>query len=244
MRKDVRTWCKACGVCFSQRAGPSHCPPLTPIPVSDQFDRVGVDVLQMPQSDSGNRYIVAFVDYLTKWAEAFTVPNQTALTIARLLVEEIVPRHGVPRELLSDRGANFLSKLMAEVCQLLGAKKINTSAYHPGLVERLHQTLLDMLSKSTGDNKKTWDTKLPFILFVYRATQQDLTKSSPFQLLYRRETELPTADMLTPPPDCTLYPTDGYHDEIVGMDVECMGHCQDPDCKGSVQAKEAVRQEG
>ena len=84
------------------------------------------------------------------------------------------------------------------------------------LVERLHRTLLDMLSKSTGDNKKAWDTKLPFILFAYRATQQDSTKSSPFQLLYGREVELPTADMLTPPSDRTLYPTDGYHDEIVG----------------------------
>ena len=138
---------------------------------------------------------------------------------SQILVEEIVPRHGVPQELLSDRGANFLSKLMAEVCRLLWVKKVNTSAYHPQsdcLVERLHRTLLDMLSKSTGDNKKAWDTKLPFILFAYRATQQDSTKSSPFQLLYRKEAELSTADILTPPPDRTLYPTDGYHDDIVG----------------------------
>ena len=119
-------------------------PPLTPIPVAGLFDRLGVDVLQLPRTKRGNRYAVVFVEYLTKWPEVYAVPDQTAPTIARLLVEEIVSRHGVPRQLLSDRGPSFLSKLMYEVCRLLGVEKINTSAYHPqtdGLVERYNRTL-------------------------------------------------------------------------------------------------------
>ena len=43
------------------------------------------------------------------------IPDQQAQTVARLLVENIVCRHGVPQELLSDRGSNFLSDLMLEV---------------------------------------------------------------------------------------------------------------------------------
>ena len=128
---------------------PLH-PPLTPIPVAGPFDRVGVDVIQFPSSQRGNKYAIVFVDYLTKWPEVFPAKDQSALTIARLLVEKVVTRHGVPTQLLSDRGASFLSNLMKNVYKLLGLKKVNTTAYHPqtdGLVERFNRTLTDMLSK-------------------------------------------------------------------------------------------------
>lgn len=88
--------------------------------------RVAVDILQLPLTAQGNCYVV-FIDYLMKWPEAFAIPDQKAETIAKLFVENIVCRHGIPEELLSDRGANFLSTLIQEVCQLLGVKKINTS---------------------------------------------------------------------------------------------------------------------
>ena len=77
-------------------------------------------MLQLPLTQRGNRYAVVFVDYLTKWVEAFAVPDQTADTIARLLVERVVCVHGVPEQLLSDRGSNFLSDLVRSVCSLLG----------------------------------------------------------------------------------------------------------------------------
>lgn len=126
-------------------------PPLTPIPVDGPFDRIGVDVIQFQRSDDGNQYAVVFMDYLTKWPEVFAVPDQSAATIAKLLIEEIVSRHGVPAEVLSDRGAAFLSGLMEEVRSLLGYHRVNTTAYHPqtdGLVERFNRTLTAMLAKT------------------------------------------------------------------------------------------------
>ena len=86
------------------------------------------------------------MDYFTKWVKVYAVPDQQTQTIARLLVENIVCRHGVPQELLSDRGSNFLSELMLELCSLLGIKKLNTSGYHPltdGLVEKFNCTLVN-----------------------------------------------------------------------------------------------------
>ncbi len=50
-------------------------PPLTPIPVSEPFDRVGVDMLQFPKSKSGNQYAVIFVDHLTKWLDNIRYPG-------------------------------------------------------------------------------------------------------------------------------------------------------------------------
>ena len=106
-------------------------------------------------SQSGNQYAVVFTDYLTKWPEVFATKDQTALTIAELFVEEIVCCHGVPGQLLSDRGAAFLSRLLKEICNLLGVKKINTTAYHPqtnGLTERFNRTLTYMLAKRVEKN--------------------------------------------------------------------------------------------
>ena len=176
-------------------------PPLTPIPVSGPFDRIGVDIIQFPRSKRGNQYAVVFVDYLTKWPEVFAVPDQSAATVAKLLVEEVVSRHGVPTEVLSDRGRAFLSGLMEEVGKILGFRKINTTAYHPqtdGLVERYNRTLTAMLAKTVDQGTRDWDEQIPFVLFAYRACQQQSTQESPFYLLYGRDPRLPTEAALSP----------------------------------------------
>jgi transposase InsO family protein len=89
-----------------------------------------------------DQYAVVFVDYLNKWPEVFLVRDQIAPTIAKLLVEKIICCHGVPNQLLSNRGAKFLSNLLKEGYSLMGIKKLNTTAYHPqtdGLVERFNK---------------------------------------------------------------------------------------------------------
>ena len=75
----------------------------------------------------------------------------------------------MPKELLSDRGASFLSKLIAEICKVMGIMKVNTTAYHlqsDGLVERFNWTLLDMLSKAVKGGEKDWDVCLPYLVFA------------------------------------------------------------------------------
>jgi transposase InsO family protein len=176
---------------------------LLPIPVEGPFDRVAVDCLgPFPESYSGNRYVVVFSDYLTRWPEAFAVSTTEATVIAKLLVNDIFCRHGAPKTLLSDRGRNFLSTLVREVCHLLSIDKINTSAYHPmtdGLVERFNSYISQSLSMFVSDNQKDWDEYLPAILFAYRTSPQATTGDSPFYLLYGREPRLPLDITLLPP---------------------------------------------
>ena len=182
-----------CPTCATHQPGRAIKPPLTPIPVGGAF-RLGVDVIQSPRSKNGNRYAVVFVDYLTKWPEVFAVADQMAHTIAKLLVKQIISRHGVPAELLSDQGANFVSGLIKEVCQILGIKRLNTTAYHPqtdGLVERFNRTLTAMLSKVVEKSGRDWDLKLPYVLFALRTSMQESTKESPFFLMYVCDLDYP-----------------------------------------------------
>jgi len=175
-----------------------------PIPVAGAFNRVGVDVIQFPVSRAGNRYGIVFMDYLTKWPEVFPAPDQTATTIARLLVEQIISRHGAPCDLLSDHGAAFLSSLIKDVCQVMGTHKVNMTAYHPrsdGLVKRFNRTLIDMLSKTVDQSGRNWDEQLPFVLIAYRTSVQESTQESPFFLLYGRDPLLPSELGLSTRPD-------------------------------------------
>lgn len=139
----------------------------------------------------GNRYVVVFLDYLTKWVEAFAVPDQCAETIARLLVKEVFCRHGAPAHFLSDCGANFLSDLVLSVCELLEIKKVNTSGYHAqtdGLVEKFNSTLTSLVAKVAEQSGRNWDRHLPFFLFAYRMSIQGepvlfvVWESSPYPL--------------------------------------------------------------
>ena len=103
MYSDVVKHCRACLACaFYRGAGRRNKQPLNPIEVGRPFERVGVDILEMPATERENCYTVVFMDYLTKWVEAFSMSDQTSETISRLLVERIICQYGAPKELLSE----------------------------------------------------------------------------------------------------------------------------------------------
>ena len=72
---------------------------------------VGVDVMDLPVTESGNKHVLVFQDFLTKWPMVYPIPNQQTVHIVRLFAEQVVPMFGVPEALLSDRGTNLLSHL-------------------------------------------------------------------------------------------------------------------------------------
>jgi len=71
--------------------------------------------MELPVTTRGNRYAIVFQDLFTKWPMVYSAPDQKAVRIAKLFVEEIVPMFGVPEALLSYRGTNLLSCLIQDV---------------------------------------------------------------------------------------------------------------------------------
>jgi transposase InsO family protein len=194
--KDTRNWVSSCGSCAQKKtARVAMAGRLQPIPVSRPWETVGVDILgPLHESARGNRYILVFSDYLTKWVEAFAVARADTPTVAQVLVDEVLCRHGAPERLLSDRGSVFRSALVREICAIFGVRKIFTTGYHPqtdGLVERFNGTLATMLSHYVDSNQDDWDVHLPAVLFAYRRTVQESIGDSPFYLTYGREAVAP-----------------------------------------------------
>ena len=132
MYTDVFEYVKSCPhFSIVTGAGRKHKAPLVPIAVQRPFQ---VDIMEMSITTKGNRYTTVFQDFFSKWPMEYAAPDQKALRLVRLLVEEVIPFCGVPEALLSDRGANLLSFLMTDVCKSMGNKKLNTTSYHPQCV--------------------------------------------------------------------------------------------------------------
>ncbi len=100
--------------------------------VPGAFQRVSVDVLgPLPVTTSGNRHVLCFTDHCTRWPILVPLKATDASTIARAFFDYVICEHGYPQTLLSDRGTNFLSKIVLEVCRIMRTHKLNTSSYHP-----------------------------------------------------------------------------------------------------------------
>lgn len=198
MYTDINKYLKSCHICQKTASkGRSTKAPLqqTTI-VGKPFERIAVDLIgPLYKSDRNHQYILTVVDFATKWVEAIPLKSTTSDHVAEALTT-IFTRLGIPSEILSDRGPQFVSDLMSHVMRLMGIKQVFSSPYHPqtnGLCERLNGTIKSLLKKVAFDHPKDWDRLLPCVLFAYRESPQESTEFSPFELLYGRTPRGPMA---------------------------------------------------
>ncbi|MCG7879415.1 MAG: RNase H-like domain-containing protein, partial [Candidatus Thiodiazotropha endolucinida] len=154
-----------------------------------------------PTTLSGNKYIIAFVDWYSGWPEAFAVPDKTAETVAELIIGHIFPRFGCPLQIVTDNGTENVNKMVKETLERLNVDHILTSVYHPqsnAKVERFHRTLHDILAKMVADNQQSWDLYLCQSLAAIRFNVSESSKFSPYYLLYNRDVVLPVDNILQP----------------------------------------------
>ena len=192
MHRDVTSFCRSCDVWQKTVAkGTVPCAPLGEMPLINlPFKRVAIDLVGpiTPASDKGHRYILTLVDYATRYPEAVPLKNIDMESVAEALLD-VYSRVGVPEEVLSDLGTQFVSECMKEVTRLLSIKRLTTTPYHPicnGLVEKFNGTLKRMLRRLCSDQTRQWHRFINPLLFAYREAPHESTGFSPFELLYGR----------------------------------------------------------
>lgn len=158
--------------------------------IDTPFKRVAVDLIDPihPPSEQGHRYILTFVDYATRYPDAVPLKSITTEAVVEALVD-IYSRLGIPEEVLSDLGTQFVSECMEEVSHLLSIKQLITTPYHSmcnGLVEKFNGTLKAMLKKLCNEQSRQWSRYINGLLFAYQEVPQESTEFSPFELLYER----------------------------------------------------------
>ncbi|CAG2224639.1 unnamed protein product [Mytilus edulis] len=205
LQNDVRTYVNGCDKCAKRKSPQkSKRAPMALVEANGPMERIATDILgELPETESGNKYILVVSDYYTKWTESFAMPNMEAKTVAKIIVEEVIVRFGVPHWIHSDQGRQFESLLFQEMCCILNIKKTRTTPYHPksdGMVERFNKTLATMLSSFVEQNQRDWDEYIPFVMMAYRASEHETTGQTPNSLMLGRELSTPLDIMYEMPP--------------------------------------------
>ncbi|XP_010576473.1 PREDICTED: uncharacterized protein LOC104838433 [Haliaeetus leucocephalus] len=152
-----------------------------------------VDFSELPRQN-GYRYILVGVDTFTGWPEAFPCRSTQAKEVVKWLLQEIIPRFGVPIGISSDRGPHFVAEVVQNVSKILG---ITWDLYIPwrpqssGKVERMNQTLKRQISKICQETNLKWPQALPLALLRIRVQPKSGTSVSPYELLYGKPYESP-----------------------------------------------------
>ena len=190
MRASVAEYIQRCHVC--QMVGnpnqPIQVAPLLPIPaVEPPFTRVIIDMVgPLPVTSSGKRFLLTILDVTTRYLEAVPVSSLRAKPVMTQLLN-FFSRYGFPREVQSDQGVNFTSKLFKTTFKELGVVQVLSSAYHPqsqGALERQHQTMKSILRKFCFQHEKDWDVGIPFVLFAIREVPSESLGFSPNELVF------------------------------------------------------------
>ncbi|KAJ8388138.1 hypothetical protein AAFF_G00146290 [Aldrovandia affinis] len=187
MGADARAFVLACTICARSKA--SHQPAsglLRPLPVPGRpWSHIGLDfVCGLPPSE-GNDTILTIVDRFSKAVHFVPLPKlPSASETAELLVQHMVRLHGIPVDVVSDRGPQFSSHVWRSFCQALGASASLSSGYHPqttGQTERANQDLGTALRCITDRNPSSWSKLLPWVEYSHNSLTSSATGLSPFE---------------------------------------------------------------
>nr|CAB3502861.1 unnamed protein product [Digitaria exilis] len=198
MKREIATYVSECDTC--QRVKARHLKvagTLQPLPIpSWKWEDISMDfIVGLPRTPQGHDSIWVIVDRLTKTAHFIPVnATYTAKKYAEIYLERIVCLHGVPKTIISDRGALFVARFWEQLQMSLGTKLIRSSAYHPqtdGQTERVNQILEDMLRACVIHYGKNWEKCLSLAEFSYNNSYQASLKMAPFEALYGRRCRTP-----------------------------------------------------
>lgn len=189
MTRDVKKYVKKCEQCIKNKtyAKPKERLVITETP-EKTFKNVQIDTIgPLPKSNNGNEYIVTIICDLSKFLIAVAIPDKSAKTVARAIVEHCILLYGPLNNVLTDMGTEYKNKVFAEVCNLLKINHSTSTAYHHqtlGTVERSHKTFNEYIRSYLSQDRLDWDEWLKFFTYCYNTTPSTVHGYTPFELIF------------------------------------------------------------
>jgi len=186
LRQFTKRFVTSCDTC--QRNKMVHHKPyglLQSLPVPQTpWSSISMDfIVQLPESN-GFTAVLVVVDRLTKMAHFIpTTDNVDAEGTVALFLKHIFSTHGLPDDIVSDRGVTFTALFTQSMMKALGVKQNLSTAFHPqtnGQTERTNATLEQYLRCFTNYQQDDWSSLLPMAEFSYNNTIHSATKQTPF----------------------------------------------------------------
>ncbi|XP_029957362.1 protein NYNRIN-like [Salarias fasciatus] len=192
MATDVEQKVKTCDRCIRRKCPPEKAASLVNITTTRPLELVCMDFLCLEPDSSNTSNILVMTDHYTKFALALPTANQKSKTVARCLWDQFIVHYGIPERLHSDQGPDFEAKLIKDLCEISGIKKIRTTPYHPrgNPTERFNRTLLSMLGTLESKQKSHWKEYVMPLVHAYNCTRSDVTGFTPYELMFGRKPRL------------------------------------------------------
>lgn len=218
MLTDISNFVKSCEFCQTNKTMPGNKEKMSMTPTPQRaFDMVLVDTIgPLPKSNNGNTYAVTLICDLTKYLVTIPLPDKRAVVIAKAMVDNFILTYGPMKQLLSDRGSEYVNSIIDDLCKLLNIENKTSTPYHHrtlGTVERSHRTFNEYLRSYVNEYKTDWDDWLKYFTYCYNTTPSvAIADYSPYQLVFSKTPVV--YDCLNSGKVDPVYNLDDYHKEV------------------------------
>ena len=184
------------------------------------WKEISADFITDLRESEGFNSILVVVDRFSKEVEFIpSTKSISALDTAKLYLRHVWKHHGLPTGIVSDRGPQFASQVMKDICKRLGIQPRLSTAYHrqtDGQTERINRDLKQYLHIFTSEKQNEWVSWLLLAQFSYNTKKQLSTEKSLFEVTQsyqpkmgfeQRTTKAPAAEELTKQMEETLEQT-------------------------------------
>ena len=152
-------------------------------------DILEIDILPNLPNSSGYQNIVTMIDVFSRYLFAYPTQDVTAKTIGRCIVD-VMTRHAyLPTLILSDKGSQFRSEIVAEITQILEIQISHASTKHAqtiGILERTHASIKTALKISTGERRSMWHKYVQIAVMNYNTTYHETLGCEPSTVFHGR----------------------------------------------------------
>ena len=223
MAAQVREHVKKCHQCVTFKAKQPRAP-MENIVATHSSELVYLNYLCLEPGNGKGENVLVVTDHFTHYAQAYVTQSQVALMTAKTLWNNFIFYHGLLEKILLDQGRNFKSKLIANLCRLMGARKLRTSLYHPQMnsqCERFNSTIISMFGTLPPECKSDWKSSIGVLVHTYNCTQNSATGFSPYFLMHGRQPQLPIDITLGLTPKSVAMPTSTKYVQKIKEHVRC-----------------------
>lgn len=196
LKKDIEEFVKKCDDCQRCKYGRVNKQPITiTTTATSAFQKIYLDLVGPIKNDiDENSYILTIQCELSKFIECYPLLSKEADIVSKSFVENFILRYGIPREVVTDQGKEFIANVFQESCKLLGIKTLNSTAHHHetlGALENSHKHLGAYLRIQVSKYTRNWSTWLPYWCFAFNNTVHTETKHTPYELVFGKLNQIP-----------------------------------------------------